>query len=134
MFYQAKDKSRDNITKETLDPKWCRIRRTEEKEEAETTPVTERNNNFERKANELDPAHISYCDLAKKFFEVKPFWDNEWEASANKMISIHKKWKNNPLKETANDTCYIKSTEEKILTNEDVEFVIDFFLRTPWFK
>ncbi|OZC11084.1 hypothetical protein X798_01910 [Onchocerca flexuosa] len=68
------------------------------------------------------PAHISYCDLAKKFFEV------------NKMISIHKKWKNNPLKETANDTCYIKSTEEKILTNEDVEFVIDFFLRTPWFK
>ncbi|KAL3982325.1 hypothetical protein ACH3XW_46740 [Acanthocheilonema viteae] len=45
------------------------------------------------------------------------------------MISLYKRWKNNPLEEMANDTLvYIKSTKEKILTDEDVEIVIDFFL------
>lgn len=45
------------------------------------------------------------------------------------MISLYKRWKNNPLGEIANDTlAYIKSAKEKVLTDEDVEIVIDFFL------
>uniref|UniRef100_A0A0R3RYR7 NR LBD domain-containing protein n=1 Tax=Elaeophora elaphi TaxID=1147741 RepID=A0A0R3RYR7_9BILA len=49
------------------------------------------------------------------------------------MISLYKRWKNNPLAEIANDTlAYIKSAKEKVLTDEDVEIVIDFFLQiTP---
>lgn len=44
------------------------------------------------------------------------------------MISQYKRWKSNPLEEMTNDTlAYIKSIKEKILTDENIETVIDFF-------
>ncbi|VDM10683.1 unnamed protein product [Wuchereria bancrofti] len=45
------------------------------------------------------------------------------------MNSLYNMWKSNPLEEIENDTLvYIKSAKEKVLTDEDVEIVIDFLL------
>ncbi|VDN94873.1 unnamed protein product [Brugia pahangi] len=45
------------------------------------------------------------------------------------MNSLYNMWKSSPLEEIGNDTLVrIKNAKEKVLTDEDVEIVIDFFL------
>ncbi|VIO86906.1 Uncharacterized protein BM_BM415 [Brugia malayi] len=45
------------------------------------------------------------------------------------MNSLYNMWKSSPLEEIENDTLVrIKNAKEKVLTDEDVEIVIDFFL------